>query len=359
MPRIERYLFREFVRAFVAAAVILSLVGLGGIAADLLAEIARGRTPAALLLSQLGLRIVNYQPILLPLSLFVGLMLAISRLYRDSEMAVLNAVGFGPRQLLRPVLWLAVPVALLVGVCSLWAVPSAMRTSRAMVETANRSLLVAGLEEGRFVELPGNEGVLYVTDMDADGTHFKRLFLQRDNGARLDVITAGSGELFFDGVEDRYLRLLDGFRVEGALNALDFRLMRFDRNDIRVPPRSANDGRRDEALMTTQTLLATPGALALAELHWRLGTPLLATILAIFAIPLARSSPRAPRYGLVMLALLTYLLYMNLLILGQAWLGNGQLPPTLGLWWLHAPTALMAIVLLWRDGRIGRARGRR
>lgn len=359
MPRIERYLFREFVRAFLAAAVILSLVGLGGIAADLLAEIARGRTPAALLLSQLGLRIVNYQPILLPLSLFIGLMLAISRLYRDSEMAVLNAVGFGPRQLLRPVLWLAVPVALLVGVCSLWAVPSAMRTSRAMVETANRSLLVAGLEPGRFVELPGNEGVLYVTDMDADGSHFQRLFLQRDNGDRLDVITAGSGELFFDGTEDRYLRLRDGFRVEGALNALDFRLMRFDRNDIRVPPRSANDGRRDEALMTTQTLLATPGALALAELHWRLGTPLLATILAIFAIPLARSSPRAPRYGLVMLALLTYLLYMNLLILGQAWLGNGQLPPTLGLWWLHAPTALMAIVLLWRDGRIGRARGRR
>src|SRR3546814_14422019 len=43
MPRIERYLIREFGRAFAAATVVLTLVGLGGIAADLLAEIARDR----------------------------------------------------------------------------------------------------------------------------------------------------------------------------------------------------------------------------------------------------------------------------------------------------------------------------
>src|SRR3546814_7234304 len=97
-------------------------------------------------------------------------MLAISRLYRDSEMAVLNAVGFGPRQLLRPVALIALPVVLIVGLCSLWAVPYAMRTSRAMVETANRSLLVAGLEPGRFVELPGKQGGLYVMGRAHDCT---------------------------------------------------------------------------------------------------------------------------------------------------------------------------------------------
>lgn len=360
MPRIERYLIREFFRAFVAATVVLTLVGLGGIAADLLAEIARGRTPAALLLSQLGLRVVNYQPILLPLSLFIGLMLAISRLYRDSEMAVLNAVGFGPRQLLRPVALVALPVVLIVGLCSLWAVPYAMRTSRAMVESANRSLLVAGLEPGRFVELPGKQGVLYVTEMNADGSHFQRLFLHSENEGRLDVITARSGELFFDGVEDRYLRLLDGFRVEGSPDTLNFRMMRFERNDIRVPPRGANDGRRAEALLPTPVLLATPGPFAWAELHWRLGTPVLAAVLAILAIPLSRSSPRAPRYGLILMALLAYLLYMNLLILGQSWLGNGQTAAPLGLWWLHAPAAFLAVMLLARDGSLGsRSRRRR
>src|SRR3546814_6138678 len=113
--------------------------------------------------------------------------------------------------------------------------------------------------------------------------------------------------------------------------------MRFERNDIRVPPRGADDGRRDEALLPTSALLVSPGPFAWAELHWRLGTPVLAAVLAILAIPLSRSSPRAPRYGLVLLALLAYLLYMNLLILGQSWLGNGQTAAPLGRLVLHAP----------------------
>lgn len=361
MPRIERYLIGEFARGFAATLVVLTLVALGALAADLLAEIARGRTPAALLLSQLGLRLINYQPILLPLALFIGLLAGISRLYRDSEMAVLNAVGFGPRQMLRPLLMFVLPLVALIATCSLWAVPTALRTSRAMVETANRSLLVAGLEPGRFVDLPGRQGVLYVTAMDTDGTHFERLFLHRENDdGRLDVITAQHGELFFDGVEDRYLRLHDGFRVEGSPESLDYRLMRFARNDIRVPPRSANDGRHAEALLPLPMLLATPGSVAAAELHWRVGTPLLALFLGLMAIPLARTAPRAPRYGLLMLALFAYLVYMNLLILGQSWLERGAIPEALGLWWLHAPAAAIALLLLLRDGRVGRVvrRGR-
>lgn len=359
MRRIERYLIGALARGFFAALVVLTLVALGVLAADLLAEIARGRTPAALLLSQLGLRLVNYQPILLPLALFIGSLAGISRLYRDSEMAVLNAVGFGPRQLLRPLLVLVLPLVALVAICSLWAVPTALRSSRAMVETANRSLLVAGLEPGRFLDLPGRQGVLYVSAMDAEGTHFERLFLHRENDdGRLDVTTARYGELFFDGIEDRYLRLHDGFRVEGSPETLDYRLMRFQRNDIRVPPRSANDGRHVEALLPLSMLLATPGPVAAAELHWRLGTPLLTLILAVMAIPLARTAPRAPRYGLLLLALLAYLVYMNMLILGQSWLERGAIPAALGLWWLHAAAAAIALFLILRDGRVGRA-GRR
>src|SRR3546814_4624882 len=112
--------------------------------------------------------------------------------------------------------------------------------------------------------------------MNADGSHFQRLFLHSENEGRLDVITASSGELFFDGIEDRYLRLLDGFRVEGSPDTLDFRLMRFERNDIRVPPRGADDGRRDEALLTTSALKVSTGPFAWAELTWGLGIPVLA-----------------------------------------------------------------------------------
>ena len=104
MPKLDRYLSAEFARAVFAALVILGMVSLGGLFADLIGEMARGKVPPTLLLSQLGLRLVSYLPLILPLGLLLGLLLAVGRLYRDSEMHVLAAAGVGPRRLLRPLL---------------------------------------------------------------------------------------------------------------------------------------------------------------------------------------------------------------------------------------------------------------
>src|SRR3546814_3757877 len=79
-----------------------------------------------------------------------------------------------------------------------------------MVEAGNRSLLVAGLEPGRFIELPGGGGVVYVGSMSNDGTRLSRVFVYRQDGDRLDVTTARHGELNVDG-DERYLTLDQGF----------------------------------------------------------------------------------------------------------------------------------------------------
>src|SRR3546814_16729025 len=89
----------------------------------------------------------------------LGLLLAIGRLYRDSEMPVLTAIGVGPRRLLRPLMMLVLPVVAVIALCSLWLGPWARDYARGMVEAGNRSLLVAGLEPGRFIERPGGGGV--------------------------------------------------------------------------------------------------------------------------------------------------------------------------------------------------------
>src|SRR5688572_18248331 len=236
MPRIDRYVLREIASAFAACVVVLVMVSLSGIVADLLSKISRGKVPAGLLLSQLGLRALDVLPLLLPLALFLGVLLAYGRLYRDSEMAVLSAAGVGLRRLARPLLWIALPIALLVGLTSLWLAPAAMRTSKAMIEAANRSLLIAGIEPGRFVEIPGRQSVVYLAEMEPDGSRFKRLFVHSERDGRVDVVTAVSGELYQESQgEERYLSLTDGFRVEGELGKDEFRLMRFKRNDIRVP----------------------------------------------------------------------------------------------------------------------------
>jgi len=353
-PRIERYLLREFAAAFLATLVVLLLVSFGGVVAALLGEVSRGKMPVTLLGSQLGLRLLAYAPLILPLALFLGLLIGVGRLYRDSEMAVLFSVGIGPRRLLRPVALLAVPLVVVVGLVSLWAGPWAERRSAAMVAEANRSLLVAGLEAGRFIQAPGG-GVLYVGELSGDGTRFGRLFLHtRDDDGRVNVVTARRGELFFDGELERYIRLDDGFRTEGMPGTPEFRLMRFGRNEIRAPDRVETRDAEDVALQSTPTLLADRSAEARAELHFRIGAPLLALLLATAALPLGRTEPRQPRYGQLLVALLGYLLYTNMLLVGRAWIEAGTVPAWAGLWWVHLPVAVLVVWLVAADGRLRR-----
>lgn len=355
---IDRYLLRQMVAAFVACLLVLVLVSMGGLVADLLSKIARGKLPPGLLISQLGLRALDFLPLLLPLSLFLAVLLAYGRMYRDSEMAVLASAGLGIRRLARPLIWLAVPVAICVGLTSLWLSPAALRTSQAMIEAANKSLLVAGLEPGRFVEIPGRNGVVYISQMDDDGRTFQRLFVHNERDGRIDVVTAQAGELFQESQgEERYLRLTDGFRVEGALGSDAFRMMRFAGNDIGLPDVEPGHVGRVEQRMTTRELASVDAPTERAELHWRLATPLATFVLALLALPLAHSPPRSARYGRVLVALLGYIVYLNLLALGRAFLAGGTIPAWAGLWWVHLPAAAIAVYMLWRDERLVQARG--
>lgn len=356
MLLIERYLLRQFALSVAAVAVVLVLVGLGGLLVDLMSEIARGKVPAALLLSQLGLRSIQVLPLLLPLSLFVGLLLAVGRLYGDSEMAVLSSVGLGPQQLLRPLLLVTGPVVLVVAAASLWLAPLGARVAKDMVEAANRSFLVAGLEAGRFMELPGRGGILYVGSLNADGTRFGQMFVQTEREGRLDVITARSGELFVEGEAGRYLRLHDGFRVEGTPSSKEFRLMRFEQNELRVPDREPDNDADNLESRPTRLLLDQTGRGPNAELHWRLATPLMTLVLGFLALPLGRGEPRQARYGRILAALLIYVNAMVLLLLGKGWLATGALPEWMGLWWLLLPMAALASWLFRTDGHLRRAR---
>jgi len=357
MPKLDRYLLGDFIQSFLATLIVLLTVSLGGVLVDVLGEIADGGLPARLLLSQLGLQLLIYLPLVLPLALMLGLMLAVARLYRDSEMAVLHAVGVGPRRLLRPLLMTAVPVVLAVGVCSLWLGPWAQRAGAQMIEQANRSLIVAGLEPGRFTTLPNNGGIVYIDGMNEDSTVLQGVFLQREREGRVDVVTAREGALQFVGERGRYLDLRDGHRLEGPLyGGLDFRLMRFASNEVALPERSETRDRDDPVLAPTRELLGDRRPEAVAELHVRLAPPLLALAFALLTLPMARSSPRQQRYGRLMLGFLAYLVSVNLMFIGTRMLADDRIPGLLGLWWLTLPLLALATWLYRRDGRMPRSR---
>lgn len=356
LPVLDRYLLRELSLALAAVTLVLLLITVGGLFTDTLSKIARGKVAGTLLASLVTLRTVEYLPLLLPLAGFLAVLATFGRLHRDSEMAVLAAAGAGPLRLLRPLLAFAGLLGAGLALLSFVLAPAAARTAKGLVEEANRSLLVAGLDAGRFVELAQLPGVIYVAELGADGREFRRLFVHAEREGRIDLVTAERGRLRVEGGW-RVLELTDGHRVEGDPGRLSFRTARFARNEI-VLPELEGEHRDERGSRPTGELLGSEDPADRAELSWRLAAPVAAVVLAVLAVPLARVPPRHARHGRILLGLLLYLVYANGLAIGRQLIAAGTLPPHWGLWPLHGALLALGLWLLWRGGRLGRGAGR-
>ncbi len=363
----DRYLLRELAQGFLAAAAILLLVSIGGSVADLLGQVVRGKVPVQLLMSLIGLHTINGLVVLLPLALFLGVLIAFGRLYRDSEMAVLSASGLDLRGLLRPLALLAIPATVLLAVVSLWLAPASERLAQSLLADANRSILVAGLEPGRFVRLPGRDGIIYVGEMSADGSHFNRMFIETestdddDKATRADIITAPSGFMYREAATGgRYLVLEDGFRAEGKLGSEAFRMMRFERNDIALPnDKDDTDSADAKRAAPLSVLWRSDDPVQRAELHWRIAAPISALILALLALPLSRSSPREPRHARLLIAILAWMVYANCLALTRSWMAQDKWPAWIGYWWIYLIAIGIAVWLIHRGQQLRMPRRRR
>jgi lipopolysaccharide export system permease protein len=83
-----------------------------------------------------------------------------------------------------------------------------------------------------------------------------------------------------------------------------------------------------------------------AEMQWRIGVPLATIILGILAVPLAKTQPRAGRYGRLAVGLMVFIVYLNMLSAAKSWIEQGSISPLLGLWWVHGVMLAVALGIL-------------
>lgn len=359
MPRLsilDRYILREYLLGTLAAVVVLLVIFTGSTFADVINKVATGRLPGGVMFTVLGLGLVNTLQALLPMGMFLGILLALGRMYRDSEMHVLSASGLGPRGLLKPTAIFGVGTAIVAALVALWLGPLAARASNAEVERANRSVIAAGLEAGRFTSLAGRGGILFANTVSPDGTRLGKLFVESEhpgkNGAtEISVIVANHGELFQEGESDnRYIALHDGHRYDIRLDADNWRLMQFERNDIALAQPTGDTGQTDPgSLRTTTSLIGDRNPEARAELQWRIAIPFGPLVLAMLALPMARQGPRSSPVGRILLAVLAYLIIMNLMTLARTFIATGKLAAPFGMWWVLLPVFIGAALAYARQ----------
>lgn len=352
MPRLsilDRYIMREFLFGTLAAVVVLLVIFTGSTFADIANKVATGRLPGSVMFTVLGLNLVNTLQALLPMAMFLGILLALGRMYRDSEMHVLSASGFGSKGLLKPTAIFGAGAAIVVALVALWLGPLAARASNAEVEQANRSVIAAGLEAGRFTSLPGRGGILFANTISPDGTKLGKLFVSsertgKDGVTSISMITADHGDLFHEGQEDnRFIALHDGHRYDIHLGHDNWRLMQFQRNDIALSPPADDSGEDNpESLRTTRALIGDPDPTARAELQWRIAIPFGPLVLAMLALPMARQGPRTSPVGRILIAVLAYLIIANLMTLARSFIASGKLAAPIGMWWVLVPVFIGA-----------------
>lgn len=356
--RADRYLEREVWYALAGVLAILLLVVLGGLLTDVLNKIARGRIPPPLLLSQIALRIPDALTLLLPLGTVLAVLLSYGRLYRDSEMAVLAASGYGPLQTLRPLVRIGAVLVAVQALLALYLAPLGREIAARMVADMQRSVAVAGLSSGRFVELPGSAGTLYVSRVSDDQRSVDEIMLVREReGARL-VLTARRGTIEIDESSDEVLlRLESGERVDGKPGEAAYRRIRFEQADIAFPRSQDATGDDPRQARPTRLLWAADDVESKAELTRRLAQPLVLLLLLMMAPIMAQSAPRQPRYDRVVVAILLYVTYANLVELARVWALAGTLPAWMGTWWVHLSFGGIVLIawgrelLAWRRGR--------
>lgn len=351
MTILERYLIREILAAWAAVTVVLLLILVSSYVGRILANVAAGEVPGELIFNLLGLKTVGALGLLLPAALYMAAMLALGRLYRDSEMVVISACGIGPGRLFRALAWLCVPAVLAMAAISLWLAPEAAATGQALREEAARSAQITTLLPGRFQRLSDGR-VVYVGRRGEDGLSFQDVLILDAGESGVDVVTAERGR-YFSGVgsAERYVVLESGQRAMGVPGRADFRLLEFERNTVRLPVPQGVAGSPDLEALGTAALLEDGSPRGLAEFHWRLAQPLSLVVLTLLVVPAARITPRDSRYSKLVLGLLIYLAYANLLGLGRVWLEQERVPEYLGLWWAHGAFAAGALAWTWLQYR--------
>lgn len=353
MNILQRYVMREWLWTFLAVVVVLLVVMVGVTLGELLNDVAGGRIPASLIGLMMLLQLPDVLSNIVPLAVFIAITWGLGRLYRDQEMAVMRASGFGWVMLLRPLFNVLLPVAALMLLGALFVAPRAAGFEQLKMEEAFRTASEWGLQTGQFHVLRGGDTVLYVESVEADGKTLNNIFIQQRRDEREQVWIAKKGFYWLDeGSGVRYLTLENGQITEGTPGFLDFGIITFSRNDLRLPqPESRDRSDRIEARPTPDILFSELPE-EVAEIQFRVSPAIAVVILGLLAIPLSHCEPREGRGGRIVLGMLAYLLYANVLYLCRGWIASGALPAWLGIWWVHLIVLGATMVWLRRQGRV-------
>jgi lipopolysaccharide export system permease protein len=345
---IDRHISWEIVRPFCTGLGLLVLVFIGFSAARQLSLAAEGQLDMLTAFKLIGLNTLITLEILLPSAFFFSVLAAIGRLYKDSEMNALYAAGISRTRILEAVLKLALVIALITGFISIQGRPWAFRTSYALESEAAAQFDLTQMATGEFVNMDGSDYIFIAKDIDLELGLHKGVFLQKNHkdNERAEIIVAESASLpTLNPGQAMQAEFYNGYNYMLDNRGRQDMTLEFKELVVRLPNEEAQERYRRKA-ETTLNLAASSEPKDIAEYQWRISTPLATILLALIAVPLARSAPRESRFRNFSFALLVYIALFSMVSVLRTWIEQGKLGAMPGLWSAYLLQALLLVILV-------------
>ena len=344
---LSRYITAEIVKPMFLGIGLLVIVFTGYSTAVRLTEASNGLVQLPLVARLIGLNTIIALEVLLPTALYLSIIAALSRFYRDSEMAAMNAAGIGETRIIRSVILLSTLVAVLVGAISLYARPWAYRQSYQLEAEARAEFDIRKMEPGHFIELQGSKYVLFARDVDQRDGRLHDIFVQSEKGKKIHLIHAE--QAYLPPVrfgEERSFEFYSGYSYLLDIGGTSDTTLKFKTLAVRIPESKKDTSYRRKAEPTIN-LYTSAAPRDVAEFQWRLSTPLATLVLALLAVPLSRSAPRQSRYQSFIVAIIAYVALFILTSAARNGVEEGKIPGMPGIWWVYSlPLLVFAGLML-------------
>lgn len=333
---IRDYIIKEVLRTFAAVFIVMFLIILSTQFLRALSLVVEGKIALDFLFTLIFLKNLESLRLIIPLVLFLSILLALSRLYKDSEMIALSACGVDPGSLLKIIsLVILMFVFLEIGLSTVLA-PWASYQMQYAEEEFKSNAEMELVTPGQFNLADHGKRVLFTQEMP-DNKTLKNVFLHLDNDddSQSVLVSEYARIVMNDKKDARYIVFQNGTRYDGKVGAADYRVVKFKDYGVLMQGKLAGEVVLDRESLPLPVLFESEKLSHKAELQWRISQVLMMILLAMIAVPLSKIEPRQGRYGKISLAILLYIAYSNLLIISMNWFKKGLVPPIIGMWWVH------------------------
>lgn len=359
---IFRYLLNEVAKTQLAVFLVLMTIFVSQKFVRVLDDASEGGVPGQLVMTFIALKVPDLAGMILPLSLFLGVLLAYGRIYADSEMTVLHACGISEWYVVRVTLTLSLITALLTGMFTLYLAPMAAEYEYQVKAELAKDSGLSALIAGRFQKTGNKKAVIFVHDKNREDNTLEKVFVAQlpdEKSNELSIINsslvyANKGYVEEEDSGSQRLILENGMRYQKDEKSGELSVVEFSKYHLQIQDQKVQHKRRKLDTVPTIDLFNNPASEYSAAIHWRFAFPLACMILTLLAVPLSVVNPRQGKFAKMFPALLLFLGYYLLLIAMRSGIEKQSIPAGVGLWPVHLMMFAFALSLLVKGRSSGR-----